>query len=157
MATQQEILNLFDLIGAVTNNDFVLMQVSDGTAKKVNTQVLATYLGRLAVGFLTVATDQQIQAIFNLPEPPTAEQGANASVSLGGLYKFLTQVRTMLQNQIDGLATEDDVTQALLNLKEEIGSVKIVALSESTYEALVEQNQVDPDTYYMTYEDDTQG
>lgn len=153
--TQSDVLNLFDLIGAVTNNDFVLMQVSSGAAKKVNTQVLAAYLGQIAIGFLATATDAQVTALFELLEAPTAAQGANSSVSLAGLYKFLTKVRQELQNAVDGLATADSVTTALANLRQELSSSAVphVSLTEAAYEELVENNEVDPDTIYLTYEE----
>lgn len=153
--TQSDVLNLFDLIGAVTNNDFVLMQISSGAAKKVNTQVLAAYLGQIAIGFIANATDQQVAALFDLLEAPTAAQGANSSVNLAGLYKFLTEIRQELQDAVDGMATAASVTTALENIRQELASSAVphVSLTETAYEELVENNEVDPDTIYLTYEE----
>lgn len=153
--TQSEVLNLFDLIGAVTNNDFVLMQVSSGAAKKVNTQILAAYLGQLAIGFLATATDAQVTALFSLLEPPTSAQGADSTVTLGGLYKFLAGIRTMLQTQVDGLASTNDVNTALEAIRQQIAGLEQhphVFLSESAYEALVANDEINPDAIYHTYE-----
>lgn len=150
--TQAEILDLFDLIGAVTNNDFVLMQVSSGAAKKVNTQVLAAYLGQMAAGFLATATDAQVAALFELLEAPTTAQGADSTVNLAGLYKFLTKMRQELQDEVDGLATSESVATALDNLRQE--TTPHVLLTEEAYAQLVENNEVDPDTIYMTYDSD---
>ncbi len=153
--TQSEVLNLFDLIGAVTNNDFVLMQVSSGAAKKVNTQILAAYLGQLAIGFLATATDAQVTALFNLLEPPTSAQGSGSTVTLGGLYKFLVGVRTMVQTQVDGLASASDVNTALAAIRNQINQLEVTPhrfLTEAAYAELVANGEVDPDVTYLTYE-----
>jgi hypothetical protein len=107
--TQAEVLNLFDLIGAVTNNDFVLMQISDGSAKKVNTQVLAAYLGGLVGTFIATAPTTDINKLF------TGETITNlaALITLEGLQTFLGKVNEKIQNTLTGMATAQGVTDAL--------------------------------------------
>lgn len=122
--TQAEVLNLFDLIGAVTNNDFVLMQVANGNAKKVNTQVLAAYLGGLVGTFIATAPTTDINKLF------TGETISNLSalITIEGLQTFLAKVNEIIQNTLTGMATADGVTTALA-LKADIDDVE-TALSQ---------------------------
>ena len=122
--TQAEVLNLFDLIGAVTNNDFVLMQVANGNAKKVNTQVLAAYLGGLVGTFIATAPTTDINKLF------TGETISNLSalITIEGLQTFLAKVNEIIQNTLTGMATAQGVTDALA-LKADIDDVN-TALSQ---------------------------
>lgn len=107
--TQSEVLNLFDLIGAVTNNDFVLMQISTGAAKKVNTQVLAAYLGGLVGTYLTTASTSDINKLFS------GETITNlaALITMEGLQQFLAKVNQTISSTLTGMATAEGVTNAL--------------------------------------------
>ena len=108
----------------VTNNDFVLMQVANGNAKKVNTQVLAAYLGGLVGTFIATAPTTDINKLF------TGETISNLSalITIDGLQTFLAKVNEIIQNTLTGMATAQGVTDALA-LKADIDDVN-TALSQ---------------------------